>query len=533
MKKLVVIAGVAALLAFLAGCLDQGGGASSYKGPLIRYHFAGRAALGKDGGGTILQRIDALKETAALRAHLGQRLGGAALDVWKEELPAGIAPQPELLRPLVEDLVAVETLVEVHGPVGRTETLIAVELTDERARLWDTNLVQLARAWKLGAPVAVTVEGVKGWSVRRPQAAGLQVFRAGKWTMVGLGPERLPALAAALQAAARTGRPMGAFNGILDLQADLPKLGKWFPLLAQFPLAPVHLTMVGRAENVRTEMRMMYSSPIPWKFEPWRIPTNLVSEPLTSFTVAQGVRPVLEQFAGLRALGVPLPNQYCTWGAFHQYGHTFFAVPDSQASNTLAALAPRFGDAMKHYFDNPIGVFVYVTNRSELAWGGGLPGISPTLAAFRQPGQEFIHARLFPLMANRTPAPAELYAQFMGRTNLLYYDWEMSSNRVAIGRQFYQLGGIFDRRPPPPIDTPSQKWLAAIGPLLGNAATEIVRTGPQELTLTRKSQTGFTGFELATFSNWLESPGFPWRIQRQPEVRLQDLKKRSAPGASR
>ena len=62
---------------------------------------------------------------------------------------------------------------------------------------------------------------------------------------------------------------------------------------------------------------------------------------------------------------------------------------------------------MKHYFDAPIGQFLYVTNRGEIAWGGGLPGISPTLGYSKTDGQEFIHVRMFPLLPNRTPPPAE------------------------------------------------------------------------------------------------------------------------------
>ena len=81
----------------------------------------------------------------------------------------------------------------------------------------------------------------------------------------------------------------------LCVQADLPKLAKWFPILARYPLAPAHLSLIGNGPNVRTEMKMMYSGRIPWKFEPWQIPTNIIGDRFTSFTVAQGVRPFLEK----------------------------------------------------------------------------------------------------------------------------------------------------------------------------------------------------------------------------------------------
>ncbi len=492
---------------------------------LVRFHFAGRKALGADGSASILKQVDNLPETAVLRAHLGRRLGEVATAVWRDVLPAGIPDRPELLQPLLEDLTSCETLIEVRGPIGRSETVIVVELTDERAQQWETNLLQLSRAWQLGAPAMTTLEGVSGWKIARPAAPGLQLFRRQRWTLLGLGPDRNSALEFALRSLMQSGRPMTAGRGILDLQADLAKLGKWFPVLTRFSLAPVHLTVVGRDENVRTEVQIQYPEKIPWKFEAWQIPTNLVSEPLTSFTIAQGVQSFLAGFEGLRSLGVTLPNQFCAWGAFHQYGHTFFSVPQPQAAHTLARIYPKAGETLRHYFNTPLGQLHFATNRGEIAWGGGLPGISPTLGTTKTGDAQFIYARMFPLMPGRTEPPAELFSQFQGRTNLLYYDWELTSNRIDVARQLYSLGNIFDRRPPPSSETPSQKWLRAVGPLLGNAATEITQTSPQELHLVRKSQVGFTGFELATFSAWLESPGFPQRIERQPAIRLERIKR--------
>jgi hypothetical protein len=526
MKRIAVIVGVIAGLGVLVGCLDQGNGSGAYKGPLFRYHFTGRASLGKDGTATVLKEIDALKETAALRTHFAQKLGAAMSGLWKADLPADATPQGELLRPLIEDLTSVESLVEIRGPAGQAETLIAVEISDERARIWETNLTQLVRAWKLGTPAPVTVEGAKGWAARRTQAPNLlQVVRAGKWTLLGLGQDRLNLLTSALQTVAKSGRPCPALagGGLLDVQADLPGLNKWVPIFKRYPFPPVHLTMTGRAENVRTEMRLMYSQKIPWKFEPWQFPTNLISEPLTSFTVAQGIKPILERFEGLPELGVPLPNQYCSWGVLHDYGHTHFAYPQPGASNVLFQLAPKFPEFMKRYFEKPLGQFVYVAEKSELVWGGTLPGVSPTLAATGGTNGNFIFARLFPLFFKRIPPPADLYQQVLGRTNLLYYDWELSSNRVAMGRQLYQLRNIGDSRPPPPLDTVSQKWLAVIAPKLGNSATEVTQSGPQELLLTRKSQIGLTGFEMATLSVWLESPTFPTSIELPHMTKLKDI----------
>jgi hypothetical protein len=49
-------------------------------------------------------------------------------------------------------------------------------------------------------------------------------------------------------------------------------------------------------------------------------------------------------------------------------------------------------------------------------------------------------------------------------------------------------------------------------------------SSPQELSLVRKSQLGFTGFELAALMRWVESPGFPLRYERPPSLRDARLK---------
>ena len=59
MKKFVVIVVAAVALGALVGCLDQGTGSGTNKGPLLRYHFAGRANIGKDGTATLATRLKA------------------------------------------------------------------------------------------------------------------------------------------------------------------------------------------------------------------------------------------------------------------------------------------------------------------------------------------------------------------------------------------------------------------------------------------------------------------------------------------
>lgn len=511
-----IVSGLLALAAVFvaAGCFDQAGGARSYKGPLLRYHSASRAQLAAGTNASVLKEIGAMPATAELRAQLAQKLAAAALPFWRKDLPADAADQSALLRPLLEDSLSAEAFLEVRGSTGSADTALAIELTEPRAQAWSANLKQLAGAWKLGTPRDVTVEGFKGWEAKRTQAPNtLQFYRAGKWVVLGLGQERLVQVPSLLAEVKKSGRPVPVLqNNLLDFAADLPGLRAWFPALAKWPLPPIMATLSGRGETVRTEVRFQYSGKIPWRPEPWKIATNLVGEPLTSFTIGQGIAPLLGLSKPLAEAGLSLPNQFCSWGINHEHCRMYFTVPVTGATNAMNRLSTAVPKFIYSVFDTPMGDFLYSSNRSELLWGG-VPFITPLMRPHLNGRDEYLFGGLFAPSAKHTPVPDELFAQVRGRTNLIYYDWEITEHRLTHGKMFFQLASILDGRPPPSTNRVSQRWLAAIGPKLGNTATEITQTGPQELALVRRSHVGFTGFELAAFSVWLESPGFPFEFQ--------------------
>jgi hypothetical protein len=229
MKRVWVLVGVIGA-GLLAGCFDERSqGKKSGSGTLFRCHFAGRAALNQGTNATRLQSVDALPETLALRKAVAQKLARAAFDFWKKDLRAGPTGQSALLQPLFDDLMVAENCIEVRGPVGKTETVVAVELPDDRARLWSTNLWQVATALKFSAPRAI--EGATGWEAKRDPAPGLfQFVRAGKWVLLGLGHNKPGSLQSFAQQAAQARRPLPALtNHFLEVQADLPGLSHVVP----------------------------------------------------------------------------------------------------------------------------------------------------------------------------------------------------------------------------------------------------------------------------------------------------------------
>lgn len=502
----------------ISSCSDAATEAPASSGLLWRSHHAGRAALAQGTNASRLKAIDQLPATAALRAQVASNLAQTAHQMWSQHLPAGTPEAASLLRPLFDDLLQAETIVEVRGPLGRTESAVAIQLTDARAELWSTNLWQLANRWKLGVPRATAAPGAPGWEVKRTQAPNLLQFtRSGQWVVVGLGQDKLSLAPALVQQVARSGRPPAlTAAGLLEVQADLPGLGARFPWLKRYGLPPVQLTLRGQGETVRTEARFQFGKPVPWKSEPWQIPTNLIGEPLTSFTVARGVAPLLNAVPGLANLGLtPLPNQISAWGISNEQCRAYLAAPVASSAGAIARLAPTLPAYVQTNLGRVLGEFLYFSNRAYLAWGN-IPFIQPYLQSTTNAGHQFIHGGVFPLPPRQVPAPPDLFAQLGNRNNLLYYDWEITPQRLWNSRLFIDLINILSQRYPQRSDSPSKNWLTAILPELwgdgtnpSQTVTEISQSAPNELLLVRKSHLGLTGFELALLSAWLDSPGFP------------------------
>jgi len=149
-----------------------------------------------------------------------------------------------------------------------------------------------------------------------------------------------------------------------------------------------------------------------------------------------------------------------------------------------------------------------------------LPFIQPYVRPVTNGLMRFIQGGLFPLPPRQSPAPPDLFAQLGTRTNLLYYDYEVTHHRLHHGIQLYQLLNMASRRFGQGTNSPAKLWLRSVLEELNRntnapseTVTEITQSAPSELTLVRKSHLGFTGFELASFAAFLDSPGFPFRYE--------------------
>jgi len=306
-------------------------------------------------------------------------------------------------------------------------------------------------------------------------------------------------------------------EGWWTVSADLSGLGTWLPVFRMDGLPKVHLTVSGEGEYLRTQATLDFAERIPWVFEPWQIPTNTISDPIVSFTVGQGLAPVLAKWFPASSLGLEkLPSQVCIWGVPTTQQQTFFTMPVDDGSNTLAQLVKHLPEAVGARCPKWANAFLYETNTAMLYWQVCAPPALTYLRVLKEQGQDYIMGGVVPLTAGVNPPPSALFAQLSGRTNLLYYDWEITEMRAISALQLYQLWGFRQRVQSVSQTEPTEKWMYEARKMLGNAVTEVTQESPRQLRLVRKSHLGLTGTEFVMLIRWIESPGFPLTFDAPP-----------------
>src|SRR6185503_16175162 len=292
MKRALFLVGLAT--AALCGCVERGTKSVS-TAPPFHLHWVGAAKLTNSSTPTNLQHALALPATTALRDEIFGKLARTPQQLWKKSLPANAADASPLLRPLLDDLWNDESFVELRGDAAQPDLVVGVQVDDKRAALWSTNLWQTANSWKLGPPPADT--NSKAWSAGKRET--LHYARSGKWVLAAFTHNgRNP-----FEAMLKSDRPVPALDpAMVDFRADCPRLKNVFSFLGNYPLPPIELKVTPRGQSLRTEAKLKYSDRLPIKLEQWQIPTNLIFEPLISFTCGQGIAPLWNEVKGFSAL---------------------------------------------------------------------------------------------------------------------------------------------------------------------------------------------------------------------------------------
>jgi hypothetical protein len=348
--------------------------------------------------------------------------------------------------------------------------------------------------------------------VKREDAPNTVLWvEAGQWLVLGIGQNFLPTASEALRRIKTDGRPVPPASGYwLQMEADLPRLQKALRLPQWIRWPNVAFTLVGAGDYLRSTLRIAFAESMTGPLHPWRVPTNIIREPLVSFSAMRGLGPLLETCPTVSKLQLnPAPNELFLWAQDGTVFQTFWAWPAPDATNTLKRIAEAAPALVSPEMQKRgLGHIIWLSTNSQVFWQA-LPAITPFLKRAEDGGREFITGGLFPPLRSTNPPPPDLLAQFIHRTNLLYYDWEITQSRLAQWQVISQLFAIIADKPQLTTNYAGLPWLLKIGPHLGNTVTEISVNSPREWSLNRKSHLGLTGVELVTLVRWLESTNFP------------------------
>jgi hypothetical protein len=462
---------------------------------VLRAHFVGSEQLLRDKNAPKLVEVWNLKSSAVLRNDALNKFSRLPTAWMGSALPKGASDNANLFRPILEDALVNESFVEWHA----SSFALLAKLPEARAKAWDNSLQQVATTWKLGK----SVKAGNGWEISAAGGVSLRLARSGEWTAITMG-QGAAALESSALARATARKTSGAW---LEGDANLVQWKGRLPLLENFSNLPAaHFSFSNRADFVRTLVQFDFPKPHQWKSEPWLFPTNFIWDPLVDFTVARGIGDVLGKVPFMHNLGLkPMPSQFCGWGNRDLPFQFYYSAPSRDVVRQLKQIEPRLRAEMKKAAGPTINGDLASTTNS-LYWSG-LP-TTPLLASMKDGKDEFVFLQFAPLMRTKSRPPQELFAQISGN-DLVMYDWEASEYRFPNVRQLYTLGELLTRRRLAATNAAHIAWQLEVAPHLADSITELRATGPSQMKLARKSSVGFTAFELATLSRWIESVNFP------------------------
>jgi hypothetical protein len=483
---------------------------------IARIHFVGAAQIGADTNSVAFTNLWLTPEARALSVQTLDKLACAPYEHFKAKMAPGTPDEAAQLRPLFDDLLKSEWFLEVRQTlIGSGEFAFAIRLDDARAKLWQDNLAAVLETWTRVS--AKKISG--GWQLKKHLPPdSVRCTRNGDWVVFACEHGKFNLGDALIQQVAATRRPVTlAKDYWLSVDADLPKLAKWFPALKTLELPATKMQVVGRNGDLLLNGKFIFADRLNLPLEKWQVPTNTIRGNFISFTAMRGLAPWLKKQDWAQPWNLtPTPNQFFIWALPQVPFQTFAATPVPSAPAALDQLEQRWQahDNGEKSFIMPITM---VKTNDEMLWQG-MPFIVPSVKALHGKNGDFLLAGLFPNTPPK-PLPPELFAR-LAPDNLVFYHWEITAERLPELRNVSQLVLVLTRHRQLEGDSAASKWLDRISPKLGNNVTEITQTGPNELSFKRKAAAGLTALELLALANWLEAPSFPHCDLKLPPPRI-------------
>ena len=475
---------------------------------IAQVHFVGGEQISADTNSPAFTNLWCSPEAQALREQTLNKLSRVPYEWLRERMTSHEKDEAGRLRPLFDDLLQSEWFLAVRDTTnGSPEFALAIRLSSNRAQLWQTNLANVLGSWT-ELPTKKTRDG---WELKKHLPPDLIRFvRAGDWVVFGWGQDELPLNNALVRRVLAEKRPVSvATNYWLSADVNWVRLARGFSMSVMTNFPETRFKIVGRGGNLRMDGQLILSQPLTLSLEPWRVPTNTLRSPFVSFAAVRGFAPWLEKQGWAQPFEIqPMPNQAFVWALAQIPFQTFVAVPVKDATNAIQQIGAKLAVGPHTNSQNPfLPSFTVTTNGNEISWHG-FPFIVPDIQPVREPAGDFLLAGLFPNSPSPSSFPSELMAQ-LDRTDLLFYHWEITAERLQEIRGLSQLLLSFTDRSQLGAQSAAAKWLDRISPTLGNTVTEITQTAPDEWTFKRKAPAGLTALELVAFANWLEATNFP------------------------
>jgi hypothetical protein len=481
---------------------------------IVRVHWQGTRQLGYEAGAFYLMQLWKLSASAQLEKQTIDELTTAP----KRLLSGGTNLTDAAsagLRPLFYDLLQEECYFEISQPANQAaETVLALRLNDDgQAGRWQTNLAAVLEPLT-GARAVVDSSGT-GWSLKKNTAPDfVELARVGDWTIIGVARDKNVLFDETVTHIRADHAPFfsAGTNLWLEAEIDSARVANLLGKTSSKNLPHLSLSVTGDGGNVIARGHLNFPQPLAARLEPWRIPVNLIHEPLISFTAIRGLQPWLTASRAWSDLGIgAAPDQLYFWSLEGSAYQTYLAAPLADANRQISALTDLLlqkGNPWlaKHGYIN----FDRAPDANGVTWGN-LPSLRPFIKAAGFGADSWLFAGLFPDIGADTnrPAPEGMIHDILSRTNLVYYDWEVTGPRVNSVLYLGQTARQISRRAQMPLDSVSMNCLSTLLPRLGTSATIINLTAPDQLTFFRKSTVGFTAPELHFLADWLESPEFP------------------------
>ncbi|MGD0744859.1 MAG: hypothetical protein ABSA45_06860 [Verrucomicrobiota bacterium] len=470
---------------------------------IAQIHFVGADQISADTNSAAITNFFCSAEARALAGQTLDKLSRAPGVWFKSKIATGAAAGAAQLRPLLDDLLRSEWILKIRDTTnGSPESALAIRLDNQRAQLWRDNLAEILQSWT-HLPAGKTSNG---WLLKKDLPPNLICLeRQGDWLVIDCGQDHLSLRGEILPL---PGKIAISETNWWSADLDWPRLARAFPPLKKFDFPGIELRVFGRDGGLWANGKLTLAQPLP-PLEKWRMPTNVIHQPLVSFTAVRGIGSWLERQSWARPFEIqPPPDQLFIWALPQIPFQTFAAVPVPDATAALMELhaklsAWRVNDSQNFFFTS---IKEEMTN-SQISWRG-LPFISPFVQALPEPSGGFLFGGLFPNTPFVQSLPPELLQQ-LNKPNLVYYHWELTAERLKELPMLTQLLLLLTQHSQFDTQSAAGKWLNRIGPTLGPATTEVTQTGPNELTFSRKAPGGLTAIELIALTDWLETTNFP------------------------